>query len=188
MEKNSWKPRLKDGTRRAPIDSETNRMAAQALDKMKKVERRRIEGTLDREYLEKIAGKKIEIERKPWNKGLLLVPAILVLPLLAMSGSPRHSVSGTVNKNKAPLPGAEVTLRGERSYQATADEQGKFSLDKVVPGEYKLTIEAEIDPGYADPNTTPLVVNVTRDIENIRIQTYSKMPQTKKPTWEPGVD
>ena len=192
MENNlSWKPRLKQGTKRATPSTETTRMAALALDNMKKVERRRIDGTLDQEYLEKISGKKIEkLEKKPWNKLLLAIPAatILVLLGLCLFSSRGHNISGIVRKNRFPLSRAEVTLRGERSYETTADDQGKFSLLGIEPGNYKLTVEGEIDPAYADVNKTPLAINVTRDIENILVQTYSNMPKQKKPTWKPGID
>lgn len=191
MENLSWKPRLKDGTRKAAPDSETTRVAARALDNMKKVERRRIEGTLDQEYLEKIHGGKKKpqvVEKKnPWLKFSLLVIPVL-LAILFFPSSPRHSISGTVRKDRSPLSSAEVMLRGEKSYASTADDQGKFTLEGIEPGRYKITVHAEIDPAYADLNKTPLVVNVTRDIENLSIQTYSKMPHTKKPTWKPGID
>jgi len=60
MEKKlSWKPRLKEARKSAPA-TETNKLAALALDNMKKVEKRRSQGTLDVEYLEKISGKKLE--------------------------------------------------------------------------------------------------------------------------------
>jgi hypothetical protein len=64
----SWKPRLKEGTRKSAPNTETTRIAALALDNMKKVEKRRVEGTLDQEYLEKISGKKVEKKKnpKPW--------------------------------------------------------------------------------------------------------------------------
>lgn len=186
----SWKPRLKEGTRKSAPNTETTRMAAMALDNMKKVEKRRNDGTLDQEYLEKITGKKrlekkIE-KKKPWNKCLLAIPVILVLSGLFLALSSRgHNISGIVCKNKSPLSRAEVTLCGGRSYEATADDQGKFSIEGVEPGRYKLTVAAEIDPAYADVDKTPLVINVTKDIEHLSIQTYSNMPNKPR---KPGLN
>jgi hypothetical protein len=67
MEKKlTWKPRLKDKIKFRP-ETETNNAAAQALDKMKKIEKRRNNGTLDQDYLEALAGKKAEKKNeKPW--------------------------------------------------------------------------------------------------------------------------
>ena len=94
-------------------------------------------------------------------------------------------VSGTVTYQGSPVEGALVTLHPEQGPPATGrtDAQGRFTLttfraeDGAVPGTHKATVElmpeggvpgmevestgvAPIPRRYADPETTPLEVEV----------------------------
>jgi outer membrane receptor protein involved in Fe transport len=65
------------------------------------------------------------------------VPVAQVAPAAASTSQ----VSGLVTDTAAqPVSGAVITLRGPRTYTATSDAQGRYTIAGVVPGVYSATV------------------------------------------------
>jgi hypothetical protein len=177
MEELVWKPRFKNQTPKN--ETNTTRLAAQALNDIRKMERMRSNGTLD-QYLQEMKPKK---QTKKFNKKLLfLLPLpLLVLPFLPFLYDHTHQVSGRLRNEKSALHEARITLHGEQTKETNSDQEGKFTVKGVEPGNYKITVQHQnSDPKYADPNTTPFNISVQKDIENLNVFARIKMPAQKK--------
>lgn len=91
------------------------------------------------------------------NVGLLLfVMAFLAAPFAALAQETTGSISGTVvDPQQNPVPNAKVTLSGGRGDRTTnTDENGRFLLAFVIPGSYKLTIDAATFSPVTDEKVT----------------------------------
>ncbi len=80
------------------------------------------------------------------------------LDLVLSPGAAR--IDGTVEQDRQPSPGVQVVLvpdgerRAQPSYfrQATTDSQGRFALENIAPGDYKLFAWQAMERGaYRDP-------------------------------------
>lgn len=117
----------------------------------------------------------------------------------ALARGGRHTVAGKVLLERQPFGRSELRFHPAASdtptVSATATEDGRFELADVKPGAYRVTVHppagtavVTVAAGYTEPETTPLHLTVTRRIDGLRLQTFRKMPVTRKPTWKPGVD
>jgi hypothetical protein len=87
-------------------------------------------------------------------------------PVQVTLGLGPGSISGTVqDANQKPAAGTMVTLvpdplkeeRGDLNRIATTDQNGQFTLQSIVPGEYKVFAWEEMDPGsFMDPELLKL--------------------------------
>jgi len=82
------------------------------------------------------------------NASEYLKTLLKVTPQEAAEATAKNQVDGTVVYGllgKKPVDGAAVRLVGlgeeKRTYETTTDRSGRFSLDKVGPGEYRLVAE-----------------------------------------------
>src|SRR5262249_43093621 len=86
--------------------------------------------------------------------------------------APGATVRGqVVAKDGTPVPGAEVTSRGERrrfdSYgRAIADADGKFTLKCVGSGAMSLVASAR---GYASRAPTTITIGIGEQIDDVKI-------------------
>lgn len=111
----------------------------------------------------------------------------------------RHTVAGRVLLDKQPFGCSELRFHPMGSdaplVSGTAAADGRFELPDLKPGAYRVTVHPpvgtariSIAAGYTEPDKTPLQLTVTRRIDGVRLETFRKMPATRKPTWTPGID
>lgn len=164
-EKLVWRPTLKNKGQ-TPA-TETNKLAGEALKKIKEFERMRAEGTLP------------PPPKKPSKFKIAYLTPLLLLPLAALFFDARKEIQGKVWNGKVPLKNATVQLHGKQNKDTTTDEQGKFKIEKVSPGVYKMTIShKEIDSAYGDPEKTLFKIGIgDRDIKNLQVYAQKKMPR-----------
>jgi hypothetical protein len=79
------------------------------------------------------------------STALVLAVAVLALPALAQTTATTGAIAGYVTDDKgAPLPGATVTASGVQApASATTDANGRFAMSNLVPGTYKVRVEAQ---------------------------------------------
>lgn len=93
-------------------------------------------------------------------------------PVVPVTPGKGTTVSGIVSVDaKGPLPSGRVVLYGPgpdfKTYPGPIAEGGKYSIDKVPVGEYKIVIAEDpksavpIEAAYLDVKTTPLALKVT---------------------------
>ncbi len=75
---------------------------------------------------------------------LVLAVAAFALPALAQTSATTGAMAGLVTDEKgAPLAGASVTVSGVQApASATTDANGRFTIPNLVPGAYKVRVEA----------------------------------------------
>ena len=87
--------------------------------------------------------------RRQWFIVVSLLFAFSVLSLSIVSSQPGQSgmINGTVkDPNGAVVAGAQVTVRNEATGEtrdAVTDNQGRFKIEGLAPGGYKLTINRD---------------------------------------------
>ncbi|MFD1933159.1 S8 family serine peptidase [Nonomuraea mangrovi] len=85
----------------------------------------------------------------------------------AVSAAPREGLGelkGTVTAAGSPLSGATVSVTGPISRTATTGQDGGYSLPRLVPGDYQITVTRF---GYEQATATATIVaeqSVTRDL------------------------
>ena len=69
---------------------------------------------------------------------------IILLTSFILAEEDQNSVTGSViNKSEGrPLKGANVELKGDNNikYGATTDDDGRFNIDEIEDGRYKISI------------------------------------------------
>lgn len=214
----NWKPRLKNAPkgRRSTSTSATTNVADQALSAMRRIDQvRDFNGDVEAcaaklagaptqrdvavAKLRAAAGAGRRNRRAPLLAGLA-VAGVCVVAVAAMWRSPaRHTMAGNVYLEKRPLAAAELRFHpaGAEAEALTvvAAEDGRFRLNDVAPGSYRVTIHppasstalpmAEV---YTAPEKTPLQVHLTRDIDRLRLVATKVAPKPRQATWTPGVD
>lgn len=72
-----------------------------------------------------------------------------------LSDFPNHGVSGLIFSNDLPvaIPGANISMQGYLTYNATTDENGRFSLDSLLVDRYVLTVTGKGFESYSDTLT-----------------------------------
>ncbi|RQW01771.1 TonB-dependent receptor, partial [candidate division KSB1 bacterium] len=100
-------------------------------------------------------------------------PLIIVLGILAISGSVTAATVGTIsgrvvdNQSGAPLPGANIVVEGSL-YGASADADGYYLIEKLPPGNYSLRASMM---GYKNQQLSDIRVQVNRDVKaNFQLQ------------------
>lgn len=117
----------------------------------------------------------------------------------ALARVERHTVAGRVFLDKKPFGGSELRFHptgfDAPLVSGTAAADGRFELTDVKQGAYRVTVHppggtasVTIAAGYTEPEKTPLRLTVTRRIDNVRLETFRKMPAPRKATWTPGID
>lgn len=95
---------------------------------------------------------------------LVLISSLLGLPGLTKGQATTGSISGTVLDPKdAAITGAKVTITNEETgalREATANEQGQFSVLRVPPGKYTVRVTHE---GFRAFEARGVVVDVATD-------------------------
>lgn len=109
----------------------------------------------------------------------------LLLLMVGGCGSSTGSVSGTVTYKGEPLKAGRVTFTsGDKTGQgfpAEIDENGKYSISKIPPGDYKVCVETE----YLKPSPQMAMAAKTRPKDapggpagaTARAQFYKFIPQ-----------
>lgn len=93
-------------------------------------------------------------------------------PAVPVTPAKGTTVSGVVTvEAKGPLPGGRVVLYGPgpdfKTYPGPVGEGGKYSVDKVPVGEYRIVVAEDaktavpLEAAYLDVKTTPLALKVT---------------------------
>lgn len=214
----NWKPRLKNAPkgRRSTSTSATTNVADQALSAMRRIDQvRDFNGDVEA-CATKLAGAATPRDlavaklraaaasdgrkrRTPMLAGLA-VAGVCVVAVLALWRSPaRHTMAGNVYLEKRPLAAAELRFHpaGAEAEALTvvAAEDGRFRLEDVAPGSYRVTIHppassavVAIAEAYTTPEKTPLQVHLTRDIDRLRFFATKVAPKPRQVAWTPGVD
>ena len=75
---------------------------------------------------------------------MVLCMALASTAVFAQDIQTKGSISGTVvDKNGAAIPNATVKVNGpEGERTATANDQGVYSVDNLLPGSYKVRVES----------------------------------------------
>jgi hypothetical protein len=125
---------------------------------------------------------------------------VLIVGISGCSGNKRKVVYGTITLDGRPLSPCIVRFHGANGYLTTAllQDDGKFSMTDVIPGEYKVTIKIDEavgagtpEPGsggkrkrpqpagkgaasripakYLNPTTTDLIFTITPDTDQLAI-------------------
>jgi hypothetical protein len=81
-------------------------------------------------------------------------------------------VSGTVHLAGKPLPSGRVIFHFDNGqFVGSRIKDGKYTIDRVPVGDYKVTIEGEgIQKQYTLPETTPLKVQVQEGKSQIDLE------------------
>ena len=72
-----------------------------------------------------------------------------------LSDFPNHSVSGLIFSNDLPvaIPGANISMQGFLTYNATTNEDGRFSIDSLLVDSYVLNVSGKGFVSYSDTLT-----------------------------------
>jgi hypothetical protein len=81
-------------------------------------------------------------------------------------------VSGTVTFAGKPLPSGRVIFHLDNGqFVGSRIKDGKYAIDSVPVGDFKVTVEAEgIQRQYTQPETTPLKVQVQAGKSEINLE------------------
>lgn len=213
-----WKPQLKNAPKgkRSTSTSVTTNVADQALSAMRRIDQVRdfngdveacaakLAGTptprdMALAKLRAAAGAGGRKRRAPLLAGLA-VACVCVVAVFAMWRSPaRHTLAGNVYLEKKPLAAAELRFHragdDATALSVVAAEDGRFRLEDVAPGSYRVTIHppagstvVALASAYTAPETTPLQVHLTRDVDRLRLHASRVAPKPRQVAWTPGVD
>ncbi len=90
---------------------------------------------------------------------LVLSFVLSATAIFAQETTTTGSIAGTVlDQNDAAIPGAKVTVSGPTGERtAVANDQGRFEVSGLLPGNYKVTGEQS---GFKKTNVSDVVVFV----------------------------
>src|SRR5580704_959130 len=122
---------------------------------------------------------KISFEpRKLWLLRGSTLLAILLLPFVLLAQNPRGSLRGTVQDSSGGrISSAKIVVQASESTlqrETTANDQGDFRIDNLVPGKYRLTVTAK---GFADASSE-VQVNISSTQEMTVILRPQAVQQT----------
>jgi len=95
--------------------------------------------------------------------------AVIAIPLsgLLLADAPAAKdadakATGTITFNGKPLSAAKVTFHfGDEFVGAKVKDDGKYAVNRIAPGTYKVTIEGKHVPAkFASDDKTPLVAEI----------------------------
>lgn len=110
--------------------------------------------------------------------GVVATCIVAVVASWMVSGSPRHTVAGTVMLDQRPLPYAEIVFLPKQgdldAVTVTASEKGAFRVRSLPTGEYAIVLAsaaglAKIPPRYGLAETTPFRLVLTRSRYDLRM-------------------
>ena len=167
-----------------------------AISNLKDIGRRRELGqNLDHAFLSTLDNSRpsIATEKKPNQNAAPVVSApssrwaipiavaagaclVLVTFTLMGTGWSRYSVSGLVMLEKQPLADAEIVFHPQAASLVSpigkSSPEGSFQVTGLSPGTYKITLRVAegstvvIPMAYTKPESSPLRLNVRRNIDN----------------------
>lgn len=203
--------------RRSTSTSATTHVADRALSAMRRIDRERTsDGAVDESCAARLAGHFLpqdaavpsrRVAARPAGSGrrtaLVAVGAIAAACLGAMfvawpSGS-SHTVAGSVYLERKPLGAAELRFHpgGDNAavVAVVAAPDGRFRLADLAAGSYRVTIHppggstiVPLAAAYTSPETTPLQVHLTRDVERLQLYASRVVPKPRQAAWTPGID
>ncbi len=215
-----WRPQIKNAPKgkRSSSTSVTTNVADKALLAMRRIDEvRSLDGDVEACAVKlaggpsprDIAAAKVRAAaaaagRKRRAPRILLAAVALICVCvvtgfaLSRPGS-RHTMAGNVYLEKRPLAAAELRFHpaGAEAEALTvvAAEDGRFRLEDVAPGSYRVTIHPPASSTvlpmadvYTAPEKTPLQVHLTRDIDRLRLVATKVAPKPQQAKWTPGVD
>lgn len=109
---------------------------------------------------------------------LFAIPTLLLLTCLSLNSplaaqTTSASLSGTaIDQQQAAVPGATVNIKDDQkgvSVNATSDKEGRFTFPALLPGAYKLSLQAK---GFKRTERTNLVLvaNDKLDLGNLTLE------------------
>ena len=105
------------------------------------------------------------VEKERERKLTVPPTGVADLELIVARGS---SVSGVVMRDGRPVPGADVSLRGNGSGNARSEADGRFLLRGVTPGEYSLYAESGDEGAFTNGPT--ITVTEGADLTGVTIE------------------
>lgn len=108
---------------------------------------------------------------KPKNKYPILliifaiIPAVFFLPIKT-----GYKVKGSININKNIASNQEIKFEDNQGniLETETNEKGQFELN-LQEGNYKIYFSKNVSKKYLKPETTPFIIKVNRNLENIKI-------------------
>lgn len=191
--------------RRSPANSAATHVADQALSAMRHIDHVRTrEGAVDESRAARLAGRylpqaqepaaapdrrrgagRVEAGRRGGRKalfaGLAVAAATCTVGVLGLGRAvSRHTVVGRVYLERKPLGAAELRFHpggnGSAAVTVVAAQDGKFHLEDVAAGDYRVTIHppsgsmfVPLAAAYANAETTPLHVHLAQDIDRLQL-------------------
>lgn len=139
------------------------------------------------------------VKKPPAGSRTLLIAAAAVActvagtaVVFAMGGfSSTYTVAGRIWLERRPLGTAELRFHSadhtDSPATVVAVTDGKFELKGVPSGKYRVTVhpptgasKAVIATTYTKPESTPLQVNVSRDVNSLQFYAYKVLPKSRK--------
>ena len=195
-----WKPKMKDGSRKATVsDSGSSHAAQMAMANLKDISRRRDRGQdIDEAYLAKV-NKEIDptgaarreneaafggTSRRLDGKTLGIVGGLLACCVFGYVLWSHKSLSGTLTLDRKPLPNADVHLHAAGSSAVVTRLQtgtnGRFKASWIPAGNYKITVHTPADAKtkvpaiYTKPESTLLRLTVDTNAEDIWLHMFEQ--------------
>lgn len=201
-----WAPKMKTPARApapASLQGSAN-VANKTIGFFRIMEVRRQKGqAVDETYIEKIArtldpeGAKKRAERapgpkpktgSPWPVGLAIVALLGAAAFVyAAAGGSGHRMSGTLFFMGRRLDGVTLVFHpaaGAATHEVTTDDKANFKIEGLPPGTYRVTIDLTgvkvvIPPPYTKPESTPFVIPIFKDVENVRLIATPHRPKPR---------
>jgi hypothetical protein len=108
---------------------------------------------------------------RPSIPGLIVFLAVLAIGRAGLrADEPTGSIQGTIKFELYPLPRGQLSLHAAGvPPRSSRIKNGGFAMDRVAPGTFRISIDAEgIPKRYADPATSGLTVRVKEGRNAIR--------------------
>jgi hypothetical protein len=109
--------------------------------------------------------------------GLIVFLAVLAIGRAGLrADEPTGSIQGTIKFGLYPLPKGRLSLHAAGAPPRTARiKDGGFAMDRVAPGTFRVSIDAEgIPKRYAEPATSGLSVRVKEGRNAIRFDLHAE--------------
>ncbi len=118
-----------------------------------------------------------------WKKYLLTICILLLALSGAWARTPTYSVSGRVidRLSRQPVPYAAVVLAGQERTGTSTDSLGRFRIERVEPGIWRLTVSSM---GYKSTTTPEYLVSAATPFIEIELDEDARQVEavTVRPT------